>query len=69
MTAALMISAVEKDEEYPAFSRSGRRGPPMATTVAWVEPETAPKSVQAVVVAMESRSKTGRPRRLYEIRL
>ena len=28
----------------------GRSGEPTATTVAWVEPDTAPNSVQAVAV-------------------
>ena len=32
----------------------GRRGEPTATTVAWVEPETAPKSVQEVAVLIAS---------------
>ena len=50
MTAALMIKAVEKEASYPALRSSGRNGPPMATTVAWVEPETESKSVQAMVV-------------------
>ena len=30
----------------------GRIVPPMAATVAWVEPETAPKSVQLALVVM-----------------
>ena len=40
-----MISAVAKRSSYPALSMRGRSGPPIATTVAWVEPEMAPNRV------------------------
>ena len=51
MSDAFTIKARMKLSLYPALSIRGRNGEPMATTVAWVEPDTAPNIVQADAVA------------------
>src|SRR5210317_687880 len=48
----LIIRPRVKELLYPASSSMGRMVPPMAATVAWVDPETAPKSVQLALVVM-----------------
>ena len=47
-----MINPMVKELGYPALSSMGRIVPPIAATVAWVEPETPPNSVQLAVAVM-----------------
>jgi len=50
----LIISARVKGLEYPASRSIGLMVPPIAATVAWVDPDTAPNIVQAAFVVIAS---------------